>query len=535
MNVFDLPGPQFLVFYTLFAALVWCVIYGALSLQWGNARRTTLLADPYQIACLRVGLFEAARLGIISLVDRGLATLPSPGVVEPEDKPMPRGLHPIEQAILTSCRRPRGKVGVGLAGLAGARRVPRDARAANRMGLAPSVDAKLLRAVLCLAAGAVVVGVGIVKIDIAVDRGRSNVGFLIIEIIVVALFFLMLAVPRPRTPLGSRMLADLRQLLDGRRNATGFGRSGGMPTSEALLLAGIFGAAGLAGFGDLQAAYARAVSVAQRLQWAAAARAVRAARLRRWRRVRRLWQQLTPPVGPGPGWPRPVRPRLAAGTGRRHPRPSRRDRCRRDHRRRLFRGARAPCLRPLRRLAAEVPVFWHGISLGLASTVPVDAKRLDRMARLVQRNRRGRVVGAPGVCPRRRGRDRPPRSAAAQPRLDRRRLPPILSAPAASSAQPPLVENIATLIDPPGSKLAEPEWTGEIVETADAGLLLDLHNLYANAVNFGEEPYAFLRRFPLTGSCACTSPAAGGSTARTAQAGCSTTISTMCRPRSLPC
>ena len=29
-------------------------------------------------------------------------------------------------------------------------------------------------------------------------------------------------------------------------------------------------------------------------------------------------------------------------------------------------------------------------------------------------------------------------------------------------------------------------------------MLLDLHNLYANAVNFGIEPLALLRRFPLT-------------------------------------
>src|SRR5947207_1092634 len=60
-----------------------------------------------------------------------------------------------------------------------------------------------------------------------------------------------------------------------------------------------------------------------------------------------------------------------------------------------------------------------------------------------------------------------------------------------------LVENVATLIEPPASPLGEPEWTGGIVAASGAPMLLDLHNLYANAVNFGEDAPAYLRRFPL--------------------------------------
>jgi len=61
----------------------------------------------------------------------------------------------------------------------------------------------------------------------------------------------------------------------------------------------------------------------------------------------------------------------------------------------------------------------------------------------------------------------------------------------------PLVENIATLIAPPASQLDEPEWIERIVCGARIGMLLDLHNLYANAVNFGDDPHVFLRRLPL--------------------------------------
>ena len=65
----------------------------------------------------------------------------------------------------------------------------------------------------------------------------------------------------------------------------------------------------------------------------------------------------------------------------------------------------------------------------------------------------------------------------------------------------PLVENVATLIDPPASQLSEADWTSEILAVANCNLLLDLHNLYANAVNFGFDPYAFIDRMPQENTC----------------------------------
>jgi len=61
----------------------------------------------------------------------------------------------------------------------------------------------------------------------------------------------------------------------------------------------------------------------------------------------------------------------------------------------------------------------------------------------------------------------------------------------------PAVENIATLMAPPASSLDEPEWMAAIIAATGAPVLLDLHNLYANAVNFGHEPLPYLLRFPL--------------------------------------
>jgi uncharacterized protein len=158
--------------------------------------------------------------------------------------------------------------------------------------------------------------------------------------------------------------------------------------------------------------------------------------------------------------------------------------------------ARRADLRALRTLATQVPVMLHGLALGLASTVPVDSWRLDRMARLVS------ATGAEGwsehlAFVRGGGIEighlaAPPRTAAS---IDGACANLRRAARIVGSA--PLIENIATLVHPPASTLGEPEWVGKIVDQSNADLLLDLHNLYANAVNFGADPAALLRAFPL--------------------------------------
>lgn len=61
----------------------------------------------------------------------------------------------------------------------------------------------------------------------------------------------------------------------------------------------------------------------------------------------------------------------------------------------------------------------------------------------------------------------------------------------------PSVENIATLIDPPASDRDEATWLCQTIAAADSGLLLDLHNLYVNSINFGLDPYSFLSQLPM--------------------------------------
>jgi uncharacterized protein (UPF0276 family) len=152
--------------------------------------------------------------------------------------------------------------------------------------------------------------------------------------------------------------------------------------------------------------------------------------------------------------------------------------------------------RALATLARDRPLVLHGVAMGLASAAPVGAKRLERMARLVEVVRPcawsehlafvrggGVEIGHLAAAPR--------TAASVEGALENiRRAARIVGCT-------PALENIATLIDPPASTLDEAAWTCAVIEGSGAPMLLDLHNLYANALNFGAEPAALLAAMPL--------------------------------------
>jgi uncharacterized protein len=158
--------------------------------------------------------------------------------------------------------------------------------------------------------------------------------------------------------------------------------------------------------------------------------------------------------------------------------------------------ARQRDVRALRTLASQVPLVLHGVTLGLASSVRVEAKRLDQMARLVDQVRPefwsehlafvragGIEIGHLAA---------PPRTGftvdGAAENLHRASV---------AVGTKPVMENIATLIDPPGSSLAEISWIANILASADCKLLLDLHNVLANGLNHDYDPKDFLKQIPV--------------------------------------
>ena len=60
----------------------------------------------------------------------------------------------------------------------------------------------------------------------------------------------------------------------------------------------------------------------------------------------------------------------------------------------------------------------------------------------------------------------------------------------------PLAENVATLLDSPGSDRSEQAWLLELLEASGSDLLLDLHNLVTNGQNLGYDPLALVDALP---------------------------------------
>lgn len=152
-------------------------------------------------------------------------------------------------------------------------------------------------------------------------------------------------------------------------------------------------------------------------------------------------------------------------------------------------------VRALQTLSSQIPVVLHGVGMGLASASAVEAKQIEKMARVVDQVRPqgwsehlafvrggGVEIGHLAAAPR----TKDTVEATAEN----------LSRTADLIGSKPVMENIATLIDPPGSVLSESSWISAILRAADCDLLLDLHNVYANGLNHGYDPKAFLRELP---------------------------------------
>ena len=152
-------------------------------------------------------------------------------------------------------------------------------------------------------------------------------------------------------------------------------------------------------------------------------------------------------------------------------------------------------LRALKTLSAHLPIVLHGVGLGLASASAVEPWRIERMARLVDFIRplswseHLAFVRADGI------------------EIGHLAAPPRSEATVGGAAEnllrasriigiKPFVENIATLIEPPGSTLDEASWIRKILYASECDLLLDLHNVVANGLNHGYDPKEFVRQIP---------------------------------------
>src|SRR5262245_19192047 len=240
MNPFTLPGPQFLVFYILFACATLLALYLARRSNESGRLPNLAVKDPYLFACLSGGPTEVIRVATLGLVDRGLLKISDRTVKVAPGVNAASGWSGIEKEVLTYFAN-GARIDAAL----------KDSRLLNFVSATYELPLQRNRLVadsprrhqrrLALAAAILALwGVGGIKLWVAWMAGRSNVTFLIILMIVAAIVAVNIANPY-RTSLGNAYLASLRSLFSNLRSRASTIQPGG-GSRDLLWLAALFGA-----------------------------------------------------------------------------------------------------------------------------------------------------------------------------------------------------------------------------------------------------------------------------------------------------
>lgn len=238
MNPFDLPGSEFLKFYSFLGCIVLVALYYAKN--HGESSNVPKLdySDPYLIAYLRDGEVAAIRVAVVSLVDRGFLLASDDRLEVVNEKATDIVRRPIEKAILSHARFSKN-----LDTLFESTSVKSTCQGyrdkLQQLRLMPDKameDARTNRVLLALI---VLGGVATIKIIQAKMQGRDNIWFLVILGAVFGFFTVKNYNPF-RTNLGNKVLADLRTLFSSLKTRAAMIPSGG-GTAEAALAMAVFG------------------------------------------------------------------------------------------------------------------------------------------------------------------------------------------------------------------------------------------------------------------------------------------------------
>lgn len=246
MNPLDLRGPEFLLFYlVLIAITVAALIILRRAAESGDIPKADL-ADPYLIAYLRGGSNEALRVALVSLVDRGLLTVDGTLIGRAKHATPDTVRRSIEKRLLEKFQ------GQGEAKIIFSDMMLKEACEPYRaklkaLGLLPDASAVKARWMRFIWALLLLEGLGAVKIAVALARGRTNIEFLVILMIVAIIIAAVVSFPR-LTVRGAAMLEDIKTLYAGLKERAAMIHPGGA-TAEAVMLAAVFGVGALAGDG----------------------------------------------------------------------------------------------------------------------------------------------------------------------------------------------------------------------------------------------------------------------------------------------
>ncbi len=152
-------------------------------------------------------------------------------------------------------------------------------------------------------------------------------------------------------------------------------------------------------------------------------------------------------------------------------------------------------LRILERIRTQYPLSFHGVGLSLGSTDPLDRAHLGKLKRLIDRFQPAFVS-----------------EHLSWSSIDGHFFNDLLPLPYTEESldhvcaridevqtelkRPLLIENITRYLTWRDSLIPEGAFMAEAVKRTGCGILLDLNNVYVNAVNFGHDPIEFLDAIP---------------------------------------
>lgn len=150
----------------------------------------------------------------------------------------------------------------------------------------------------------------------------------------------------------------------------------------------------------------------------------------------------------------------------------------------------------LQRLMENLPVSLHGLDMSLGSSAPLDTDYLRKLKKALGSYRHRwfsdhlslTTEGGTEV-----GHLMPMRLCESSLASAIEKVRCVQS----YSIKPFLVENITYYYPMPGSDIGEAEFLSKLVDETGCGLLLDVNNLYINAINHGFDPRRFLSAIPL--------------------------------------
>jgi len=195
------------------------------------------LADPYLIAYLRGGKNETVRVATTSLIDRGLLTVAGSSVSVAPGRSSEELRVPIEKSLVIFFRKTADAASAFKASWQS--ETESYERELIRLDLQPGAQSKTSQTLRGGIGIAFLWTVALVKILVALQRGRSNIQFLIILAILFAVMAWKIATPR-LTRKGLAMVTSLRILFRALQDRAATLLPGRNP-NELLLLAAVFG------------------------------------------------------------------------------------------------------------------------------------------------------------------------------------------------------------------------------------------------------------------------------------------------------